>query len=590
MQNTRVYDYMIRSGTIECRWGDIHKTFPIGIGADAKKDESYFSVQCVLSASGYGLRVELHAVNQLGFPVHIMAIRLDTTVLLPEKTPVFCNGYQSWSDSKLCDIDHGWQRPTFLCPEILKNAGDYNFLKQSGRSLHSWTYTYFRQNTGFTLMASLDESVAYTLFRYVKDPVHQGLHLVIEKDCEGLVIPAVPRVGHIQHAPQKILDVYIETGDETSCWDHYFDSFYRLNESMGLRNRSKPALVWDSWYLMYDQPNSPQIRDLLQDYRIRQIPLDYCVISRGYEREFGDWSSVSEEKFPEGLKQIAMEIKEAGFRPGIALSPFVCSEKSQVFRERRELMAQNRKGKLIPVGYSANLGGRLYLIDLYNPEGRKYVRRMIHALTWDAGFQYIKADFLYAAGLNSGYFCGRTRAQALKYALSLLRECIGNIPLHCCGVPLGSCFGRVEYVSVAPDLSVNWTGESRGICTGRIRERESAENAVSTSIGRRHLDGRAFSADTVTVSLRKYKTKYTPHQQDSLLKTGIIFGGLISCSDNIGAYNTNLLAKYRQILLHKCTYPHDKRILSVNQEEKGIRARYLLKGSEKEETIPEVRL
>ena len=296
------------------------------------------------------------------------------------------------------------------------------------------------------------------------------------------------------------------------------------------------------------------------------------------------------EKFPGGLERICKSIKQAGYKPGITISPFVCSSKSLLYKERKELLARDSKGNLICIGRSRSLGGKLFLIDIYNPEGERYIKRLIKNLISNTGFEVLKLDFLYAASLHGGKEFGRTRAQSMNHALKIIRKYAGEIPVIACAVPLASGFGLFEHVSVAPELSATWSKKATGIFCRNTRENESAYNAILTSITRRHLNSRAFGSDTCTFSLRKYRTKLSNVQQEALYKTCILFGSLISSSDSIGAYGSELLSKYRNAINHRSKIPGDKKILEIKNSSKGIQVEYFLKGVIKNDIISDVEI
>jgi len=589
MQETRIYDYMIRSGTVRYKWASGSDEIPIIIGPERPAKGGEVVIWCKLTTEKRGLRAQFLIDNDLGLPLEIEAISIETTVFMEKGTGVFCNGYQSWSKSPVKRTGLDRLKSPIFCSKTLKKSGDYNFTKYSSNSLHSWSYTYFTSRLGYALIASLDESLAFTKFVFYKDKHSSGYHLKIEKDSDGLILPVVPRTSRERVPPVKLADIFIATGTEDDCWERYFSLFYEISPEM-IRNRSKMALCWDSWYLTYDEIEEIRVADVLKDYSVRQIPLDYFIIGRGYEKQFGDFTTPDAEKFPGGLERICKMIKHSGYMPGITISPFVCSSKSLLYKERKELLARDGKGKLICIGKSGNLGGRLFLVDLYNPEGEKYIKRLIKNLVTDTGFEILKVDFLYAASLNAGKGFGRTRAQAMEHALGIIRRYAGQTPVIACAVQLASAFGLFEHVSVAPELSAKWEKHSRGAFCGMMREKESVYNAIQTSITRRHLDSRAFGSDACTFSLRKYRTKLSNVQQESLYKTAIVFGSLISSSDSIGSYSSDLLSKYRTAINHRSKMSVDKKILKVISSEDGILVEYFLKGEVKIAKIPDMEI
>lgn len=584
MQDTRVYDYMVRSGTVQCVWAGVEKTIPVSIGVAPRRKENDLSIYCTLSSPNGGLRVEVFIENDTGLPVEIRSFSLETTILLPENTQVFCNGYQSWSYSPMVEVSRGLPRQSRHQPSLLRNSGDTAFTSYANQQAHSWSYTYFNAPIGFTLLASLDESAAYTKYKFSYDTSKAGSSVLVEKDCEGFFLTPVPRTSGVEIPPVKILDFFMTTGPEQDCFSRYFDLFYQSNSGSGRFNRSMPALAWDSWYAMYNQPEELRILSVLNEYKVREIPLDYFIIGQGYENKVGDWTTLSRQ-FSGGMSRVVKAVREAGYKPGLTFSPFICSSSSLLYSERRELLARDRNEQLICVGRNREMGGRLYLLDLYNVEAQKLIRRTIRTMIEEWGIQILKMDFLYAAGLHSGSYVKRTRAQAVNHALGLVRDAAGSVPVIACGVPLGSAIGIVEYCSVAPDLSPEWDGPVSLFTCKSIRERESTRSAVISTIGRRHLDGRAFSCDPGSFTLRKFKNRLRPSEQESLYKTCIIFGGLISNSDSIGSYSADALDQYRVALAHKATRFNHKRVLSIERTDHSVKVKYALRNELREDLI-----
>ncbi len=582
MQDTRVYDYMIRSGTLRCRWAGSAKEIPVSVGVPPRADE--VSAHCVLSAARGGLRAEVILRNDTGLPVGIDALSLDTTVLLPPGTPVFCNGYQSWSRSGMADPLRGLRGPSLFCPKFLRSSGDYPFARYSAKEAHSWTYTYFTGPLGYTLIASLDESVAFTKLAFTRGDAKKGATVRISKDCEGLFFDPVAKVSGSGPGEMKVLDVFLTSGEETDCWDRYFALFYSLQED-GLRfNRSRPAFAWDSSCAMPAADDDEAVMGILREYRDFGVLPEYFILGSEYAAGFGDWTAGGE-RFRGGMKGAAGRIRSFGCRPGVTFAPFLCSSSSQLFRERRELLVKDRRGSPLCVGRSRALGGRLYLLDLYNPEGEKYLRRCVRTFIAEWGMEFIRADMLFAAGLHSGAAVRRTRAQAMDHAMRLLRECAGDIPLAAGGAPLGSCFGLAEYCSVAPDLSDDWLGRPAGLCGDAVRERGSTFHAIKTAAARWHLGSRAFSADPGCFSLRKYHCRLSPEEQDDLFTACRVLGGLLCGSDSIGAYGAETLEKFRSALAERPLRRYDKKILRVWVREGMVTVTYVLNGVRREESF-----
>ncbi len=584
MQDTKVYDYMIRSGHVGFDQAGLEVSIPVSIGIEPRIKHGELAAHCVLSAENGGLRIIVLLDNDTGLPLDLTNICLETTISLPEGTPFFCNGYQSWSSSGMTDLTHGIRAPGIVCPEIFRKSGDYSFVEYSMHKAHSWTYTYFESPIGYTLIASLDETTAYTRIDFSRNSDRGRTSVCICKDCEGLIYGPVSRITGVKQEPLKVLDVFMTTGNENDCWDRYFSLFYRLGKSRGLYNRSTPALAWDSSYAMLERLDEIKLTSLVREYSRSCVPLDYFIIGNGYESGFGDWAAPGED-FPAGMHRIAKVISACGFKPGITFSPFVCSSSSALFGERREILLKDSSGRLVSAGRDRSLGGRLYVIDLYNPEGERYIKRCLKTFINEWGMQIIRADMLYAACLNGGRHSGRTRAQAMDHAMKMLRRYTGDTPLIACGAPLGSTFGLVEYCSVTPDLSQNWNGKTDLRCQKALRERESTYNAIRTAVTRRHLDLRAFSSDTGSFTLRKYRADMKSDEQITLFKVCNIFGSLITGSDSLSAYNAESLDRFLDAVSSRPVRRNDRTILGVSVKDGCLHVEYMLHGVRHEESI-----
>jgi hypothetical protein len=318
------------------------------------------------------------------------------------------------------------------------------------------------------------------------------------------------------------------------------------------------------------------------------IQVNLNLVQSGYEAGFGDWMLTGED-FPAGMNRIANTIRSAGFKPGITFCPFVCSSSSLLFRERREILLKDARGKLVCAGHNRSLGGKLYIVDLYNPEGERYIKRCMNTFINEWGMQVIRAEMLYVAALNSGVQAGRTRAQAMTHAMKILRKYAGNIPIIACGVQLGSAFGLVEFCSVTPDLSQSWHGKTTLRCRKSLRERESTEMAVMTAITRRHLDLRAFSSDMGSFTLRRYRGRMAAIEQITLFKACNIFSSLITGSDSLGAYNAESLDRFLSAVSSRPVRRNDRSVLGVTVRDDGLRVDYMLHGVKSEEKLEQVK-
>lgn len=232
--------------------------------------------------------------------------------------------------------------------------------------------------------------------------------------------------------------------------------------------QSSPA-GWCSWY----QFSSEDYAGALTAHNIREnlsalvalreaLPLDVLQVDDGYEAEVGDWDLFNA-SFPEGVAPLAAEIREAGFKPGLWLAPFIVHSRSRLAHHHPEWLLRNRLGLPVNAGYL--WGSFARALDLSRPEVNHYIQGVIDTAVRHWGFTYLKLDFLYAAALRGQYHDPtRTRAQVLRAALESIRAAAGEETfLLGCGCPLGPAIGQVDAMRIGADTARRWYPSYKGI-------------------------------------------------------------------------------------------------------------------------------
>jgi len=81
---------------------------------------------------------------------------------------IFCNGFQSWSESKEMGINESIPRLRVMARPWLKYFGDEYIegIKRGKGQLHSWTYSYIRRGEQMYFVGSLNERTAFTLIQH----------------------------------------------------------------------------------------------------------------------------------------------------------------------------------------------------------------------------------------------------------------------------------------------------------------------------------------------------------------------------------------------------------------------------------------
>ena len=239
---------------------------------------------------------------------------------------IFCNGFQSWSESRLFGFNEKSDDLRWFVKPLMGYYGDYHFdfLPTKKGVLHSWTYGYRlssnsnknAQNDKQTIdfIGSLDESTAFTCLLYDV----QNQRVIIKKDVAGL------QLNHSFPA----LDVVILSGADPSVFDQYF-------ALQNLPKIEKPVVTgWTSWYNYYNKISETIIEDNLNAFAKRDIPIDIFQIDDGWQTRIGDWLSIKP-TFPNGMKSVANKIHQNGFKAGYGSLRSLWSQKVVFFKKKR---------------------------------------------------------------------------------------------------------------------------------------------------------------------------------------------------------------------------------------------------------------
>lgn len=513
------------SGSISyLAFGEPHSIEISGLGSH---DGPHLSVVCEFARAEPG-RGGLEVVVRLlpEATITLTEARLEWPVEIKQDDRLMVNGFQTWTESREYAPHESIQPLHPLARFLLSPFGDYGFSRYSGRPgiLHSWTYTYRRRGDQLALYGSRSEGIGYTCFVW---NTSAGT-LTSMKDVEGLKV----------ESDTDLIRVVVLYGEEHEVFDEYF---------RGTPGTGAPHVTgWTSWYKYYNRVTEKDVLDNLDSFRDARIPIDVFQIDDGYQQAVGDWLSING-KFPSGMKNLADRIREAGYTPGLWIAPFVCERKSRVFREQKDWLVRDSKGRPVRAGFNPLWSGPFYALDIYNDGFRAYLEEVFHTVLDGWGFDLVKLDFLYAAGIVPRL--GKSRGMIMREALELTRNlCAGRRVLGC-GVPLGPAFGLVDYCRIGSDVALSW--EDRFLRYLRYRERVSAVNSLSSTIGRHALNGRAFLNDPDVFILRSRGNSLTFEQRKTLHMANLLFGGLVFSSDSLSDYSPDEMALYLRSFPHR---------------------------------------
>ena len=453
----------------------------------------------------------------------------------------FANGYQTWTTSM--EMDRNGKVQGLMKGFVKKDAhlkrwgamGDYSWNYDYGEKgcFHSYTFTYFREQNGeeIEFYGSKSERNGFTIFQV---DMNQGL-FSIRKDLEGKKI----KKGHEEQVIRaiKIVDTY------DNAFDRYFFQYLSLDKP-----KAPEINGYTTWYNYFGKVTEKDLLRDLESLDAVKDQVDIVQLDDGYQRATGEWLILNEKKFPSGMKPVADAIHEKGYKAGIWLAPFSVERRSVLsVKHPSWFIRDNKTKKRIFGGY--NWSGS-YVLDIYNPEVREYLKKVFNTILNKWGFDLLKLDFLYMIAIQPRN--GKTRGELMADGVDLLRELCGDKLILGCGVPLGSCFGKFDYCRIGCDADPIFKGRFYSKIPV-ANEVPSAENAIINSLYRRCLNGRAFVNDPDVFFLRDENLEYTEEQKLLLAKVNELSGGIRFISDDVGTYTDKELEYLKEIYTDKDT-------------------------------------
>ena len=338
-----------------------------------------------------------------------------------------------------------------------------------------------------------------------------------------------------------VLDsLWLASGDAGALYSEYATLSGR---EMSVRAPRPLQRTWCSWYQYFDRVTPSDIRENL-DLAVAH-DLEVIQIDDGWQREIGVWTDVNS-TFGEPLNKLAHEITSRGLVAGIWTAPFLAIEGGSLHRDHDAWLVQNPDGAPTTALVHAGWGGKIFALDLTNPEVIDHIVSVYRHLFLE-GFRYFKIDFCHAgAAVGVRRDPSKTRAQALRRGLQAVRDGIGDESyLVGCGCPLLSAVGIVDAMRVSEDVATFY--EPRQFFEGFEESAVSARNAIEASVLRAPLHRRWFTADPDCVLLRTTETELTKQQREVIGYSALATSGFIVLSDRLALYDDSTWANAAQL-------------------------------------------
>lgn len=318
-----------------------------------------------------------------------------------------------------------------------------------------------------------------------------------------------------------------------------------IGSEMKARVPSDPLTGWCSWYTFYGENGSQEILENVAAIKDHDLPLDVILIDDGYQTAVGDWFSLDEQKFPDGMRPVLDEIIRADHQPGIWTAPFGASADSQLMASHPDWFLLDEADE--PVVGWVHWGTPCYALDCTHPEVLDWLNETFKRMRKDWDISFFKIDFLFAAARpGRRHDPASTRAQALRRGVETIRKAIGRKAfLLGCGAPLGPCVGLVDGMRIGPDVDPNWYPIWRNDLSA-----VSTQNALRNVVTRAPLHGRLWAndPDCLLVRGRGDDMDLVLNEVRTLVALVALSGGLTLDSDDLARISPGRLKYLRQTL------------------------------------------
>ena len=439
----------------------------------------------------------------------------------------FSNGWQSWSYAGLVGADQSMPG-TRLGPirRTMIDQPSVSIPRGSGR-VRSDMFAVLRDRISHSgiLAGFLSQRVSFGTVGSYMGAEKPSLHLRTNLD-DVLLDPGESFISDWA----CINFINPESSDPLSI---YLDLAANENSA---RVANTPPLGWCSWYYYFQSVQQTHIQDHLEwakEYKDK-VPLEVFQIDDGYQSDIGDWLTTNE-RFPDGMAQLAGDIQGAGYDAGLWIAPFIALRRARVVKRNPDWVLRNRYGLPVNTGWVWESFGRA--LDVTHPGVQEEIASVIDTVVNRWGYSYVKLDFLYAAALAGKRYNPRlTGAQALREMLSKIRDVAGEeITLVGCGCPLGSGIGIFDTMRVGPDVAPSW--KPRYTFFDALIQNEldlpSVRNSLHNTITRAPLHRRWWINDPDCLLLRKTETQLSEAEVQSLATVVALSGGAAMVSDDL---------------------------------------------------------
>ena len=475
--------------------------------------------------------------NRSGAPIHLDSIRFHIATGFPADAPArfFKHGYQSWSASHPVAVGTYTHRR-----DDLSRIAKVNHQSEVNRPQDASEGATSEQ---FTIVES--ESSCERFLAGFIGAAHQLTTITVRTPNQVMARALLDDVLLQSGEEREIEPLAYWRSDESAA-----QTAARFAEVLGHQMRARTGAPyqrgWCSWYHYFHAITEDAMRsNLLALKALRsEFPIEVVQLDDGYQAALGDWDRTNA-KFPNGLKWLAGEIRDAGFIAGIWTAPFFAARDSDLMREYAGwFIKHGETGEPLRAGYNPNWTTSddkyAYALDPSHPEFAEHLERLFRKIVEEFGYDYLKLDFLYAAAAEGiRHDPSMTRAETLRHGLEAIRRGAGERAFILgCGCPLGAAVGIVDGMRIGPDVAPYW---------GATAGEPGTALAIDAILARSFMHRRLWLNDPDCLMLRAKETRLTNDEREALAWTIAASGGMLLISDDMNLLETESARLFQEV-------------------------------------------
>jgi len=296
--------------------------------------------------------------------------------------------------------------------------------------------------------------------------------------------------------------------------------------------RPAPTL-WCSWYHYFTSVTEADMLENLEAMDSLELPIDVVQLDDGYQREIGDWLSLSD-RFGSLADLVRRITQQHGRRAGIWVAPFLVGSRSQLAADHPDWLVG---GDDDPIDAGHNWDQQLFALDVSRPEAAAYLTEVFTTLA-GLGIDLFKVDFIYAGALDGRRHGDIDGLGAYRLGVELIRSAIGEqAHLLGCGAPILPSAGLFDAMRISPDTSPHFEPNDGD------PSQPSARAAEITGAARAFQHGRFWINDADCLLARpavQRREEWAAHVER--------YGGLRASSDRLTDLDGWGLATTRRLL------------------------------------------